>query len=123
MQLGAMLGPVKQVQCEAFYCSPLMSRPKEGDNRRVIMDLSLPQGNALNDYVTKDCFDCTRFVLKLTSIDNIVNNIIKTGKNPVVFKGDVARVFRNLPVNPVDTLKLGIKWNNKFYLDKSVAFG
>ena len=87
------------------------------------MDLSFPQGNALNDHVTKDYFDGTRFVLKLPSIDDIVNNIISTGKTPVMFKVDVTRAFRNLPIDPVDALKLGIKWNNKFYLDKSEAFG
>ena len=87
------------------------------------MDLSFPQGNALNDHVTKEHFDGTRFTLKLPSIDGIVNDIISTEEDPVMFKVDVTRALRNLPVDPVDALKLGIKWNNKFYLDKSVAFG
>ena len=79
-----MLGPVDQVQCEDFHCSPLMSRPKDGESRMVIMDLSFPQGNALNDHVTKDYFDGTQFVLQLPSIDDIVNNIISTGEDPVM---------------------------------------
>ena len=115
-----MLGPVDRVNCEDFHCLPLMSCPKDEDCSRVIMDLSFPQGNALNDHVTKEHFDSTRFALKLPSIDGIVNDIISTGEDPVMFKVDVARAFRTLTV---DALKLGIKWNNKFYLDKSVAFG
>ena len=118
-----MLGPVDRVNSKEFHCSPLMSRPKDEDSRRVIMDLSFPQGNALNDHVTKEIFDSTRFVLKLPSIDDIVSGIIRTGEDPVMFKVDVARAFRNLPVDPVDALKLGIKWKDKFYLDRSVAFG
>ena len=87
------------------------------------MDLSFPQGKALNDQVTKGVFDGTRLVLKLPSIDDIVRDIVTTGEDPVMFKVDVARAFRNLPVDPVDALKLAIKWEGRFYLDKSVAFG
>ena len=54
IELGAMLGPVEVVKHPEFYCSPLMSRPKEGDTRRVILDLSYPKGNFLNDHVSKD---------------------------------------------------------------------
>ena len=62
-----MLGPVDRVNCEEFHCSPLMSQPKDDDSRRVIMDLLFPQGNTLNDHVTRDYFDGTRFALKLPS--------------------------------------------------------
>ena len=118
-----MLGPVDSINSKEFHCSPLMSCLKDGDSRRVIMDLSFPQGKALNDQVTKGVFDGTRLVLKLSSIDDIVRDIVNTGEDPVMFKVDVARAFRNLPVDPVDALKLGIKWEGRFYLDKSVAFG
>ena len=50
------------------------------------MDLSFPQGKALNDQITKGIFDGTRLVLKLPSIDDIV----KIGEDPVMFKVDVA---------------------------------
>ena len=123
ISLGAMLGPVDSVDSKDFHCSPLMSRPKDGDSRRVIMDLSFPQGNALNDQVTKEKFDGTPLVLKLPSIDDFVKDIVSIKEDPVMFKIDVARAFRNLPVDPVDALKLGIKWEGSFYLDKSVAFG
>ena len=114
ISLGAMLGPVDSVNSRDLHCSPLMSHPKDGDSRRVIMDLSFPQGNALNDHLTKEIFDGTRFVLKLPSIEDIVKDIISTREDPVMFKVDVARAFRNLPVDPVDALKLGITWRINF---------
>ena len=93
ISLGAMLGPVDSVDSREFHCSPLMSRPKDEDSRRVIMDLSFPQGIPLNDQVTKGIFDGTRLVLKLPSIDNFVRDIVSTGEDPVMFKVDVARAF------------------------------
>ena len=35
----------------------------------------------------------------------------------------MARAFRNLQVDPADTLKLGTKWNNDAYIDTRVTFG
>ena len=122
IELGAMLGPVEVVNHPEFHCSPLMSRPKEGDTRRVILDLSYPKGSSLNDHVSKDRFDGNLFALKLPSIDSFTQEIINTDNDPVLFKVDVARAFRNLPVDPADCLKFGLKVNNKFFMDKSVAF-
>ena len=35
----------------------------------------------------------------------------------MLFKVDVARAFRNLRVDPADSLKLGIKWKDAFFVD------
>ena len=123
IELEAMLGPLEVVNHPEFHCSPLMSRPKEEDTRRVILDLSYPKGASLNDHVSKDRFDGNLFALKLPSIDPFTQEIINTDNDPVLFKVDVARAFRNLPVDPADCLKFGLKVNNKFFLDKLVAFG
>ena len=45
------LTPVSEVNHPAFHYSPLLTRPKDGSKRRVIMDLSYPTGNAVNDFV------------------------------------------------------------------------
>ena len=123
IEMGAMLGPKDFVDHPEYHCSPLMSRPKDGDSRRVILDLSYPRGKSLNDQVSKDRFDGSLFALKLPSIDTVVQDIIGTQNDPVLFKVDVARAFRNLPVDPADSLKFGPKVNNQYFLDKSVAFG
>ena len=86
-----------------------MSRPKEGDSRKVILDLSYPKGNSLNDHVSKERFDGTLFALKLPYIDAITQDIINIVNDPVLFKVDVARAFRNLPVDPANSLRFGLK--------------
>ena len=35
----------------------------------------------------------------------------------------MVRAFRNLPVDPADSLKFGLKVNGQYFLDKLVAFG
>jgi GGDEF domain-containing protein len=40
LQQGALCGPIHSDEFANIHISPLMSRPKEGDARRIIVDLS-----------------------------------------------------------------------------------
>ena len=102
---GAMLGPVDKVNSLHYHCSPILTRPKDGNKRRVIVNLSYPPGQSLNDQVTRDMFDNRPFTLKFPKIEDIVDQILIT-EDPMLFKIDVARAFRNLRADPVDAVKL-----------------
>ena len=65
----------------------------------MILDLSYPKGMSLNDSVDRFSFDGNAFALKLTSVDNIIGDIRNT-EDPMLFKVDVARGFRNRFVDP-----------------------
>ena len=121
--LGAMLGPLDQVNSEHFHCSPLLTRPKDKNKRRVILNLSHPYGRSVNDHVDKNHFDGHEFTLRFPTIDDIVEEILKVKNDPVLYKIDVVRAFRNLKVDPVDALKFGIQWDGLYFLDQCVAFG
>ena len=43
--------------------------------------------------------------------------------DPLIFQIDVAMAFQNLRVDPVDALKLGIRWNDALYINGGVGFG
>ena len=120
--LGAILGPTPYVESAHFHCSPLLTRPKDLHKRRVILNLSHPYGASVNDQVSKLHFDKRKFTLRFPGIDDIVQKILETD-DPLIYKIDVARAFRNLRVDPVDAVKFGIYWDNCFYLDQSVTFG
>ena len=109
----AIVGTVSEVNHPAFHCSPLLTRPKDGSKRRVIMDLSYPKGNAVNDFVDKDVFADTQFTLRFPTIDDIAEDIITYRDDPVLFKIDAARAFRNLRV----------EWQGELYLDVMITFG
>ena len=68
----------------------------------------------------RDKFD-QDFALKLTCIDDIVRDMANAS-DPVLFKVDVARAFRNLRVDASDCIKFGIKWQGSYYFDGVVAF-
>ena len=89
--------------------SPILIRPKGQDKRQVILDLSYPEGFAMNDQVDRSRFYGNLFSLKFPSIDDIVKEICCHKNDAVISKIDLARAFCNLHVDTADALKLGIR--------------
>ena len=54
----AIVGPVTDLDRPAFPCSPLLTRPRDGNKCQVIIDLSYPKGNAVNDFVDRALSVC-----------------------------------------------------------------
>ena len=123
ISLGAMLGPMTSPPCEGYHCSPLLTRPKDGDKRRVILNLSYPKGASVNDLVDRQYFDHSEFALKFPTVEEIAKESLKFGTEAFLAKVDVARAFRYLRVDPADALKFGIKWQDQYFLDIGVTFG
>ena len=124
LSLGAIIGPVDHVDSDIYHCSPLLSRPKDDHKRRIILNLSHPHGNSVNDSVPRDRFDGKHFTHRFPSVYTIVGKICDLRDcDPVLYKIDVARAFRNIRVDPVDAVKLGIHWKDQYFLDLCVAFG
>ena len=62
------------------------------------------------------------FTLKLPSVDDILELILQV-EDPLMFKIDIAKAFRNLRVDPVDALKFGLSECDAFYFNTSIVFG
>ena len=77
ISLGAILGPVVEIPDQNYHCSPLLTRPKDINKRRVILNLSYPPENSVNYFVNKNTFDNSRFTLKFPTIDDVVQEIKK----------------------------------------------
>ena len=68
----AILGPFNHPPIAKLHTSPFMTRDKpNSENRRVIIDLSWPQGNSVNAGVPSDKYLGTEFFLTYPSVDNI----------------------------------------------------
>ena len=100
---------------------PLMTRPK-GDGRHVILDLSYGE-NSVNNATDRDHFDGDDFTLTLPSLANLLPALRELGSDVRLYKIDISRAFRNVPVVPGDSTHLGIKWKDKYYVEKFLAFG
>ena len=116
------MGPTIAFPFPVHY-SPLLSRPKPDDTRRIIVNLSSPYGDSVNDRISNGVYDVTDFELKYPSVDNIVDAIHELGPDALLSKLDVSRVFRNLHVDPGDFDLLGLSWKGMSYLDVSVPMG
>ena len=120
LEYKALFGPFDEEPHVAFTWSPLMSRPK-GTGRRVILDLSYGD-NSVNTHTMRDVYDGVPFKLFFPSLDDLLPTLQSFGENARIFKVDISRAFRNVPVDPGNAIHLGIKWHDKFYIDKFLAF-
>ena len=99
-----------------------MTREKSSSaNRRVINDLSWPHGHSVNSGVENDCYLGTDFVLTYPSIDKITNEVLKLGKGCQIFKIDISRAFRHVPIDPGELDLLGLHWKG-YLIDRSLMF-
>ena len=105
----AIVGPRPAFPFPVHY-SPLLSRPKPDDTRRIIVNLSFPYGDSVNDRISNAIYDGANFQLKYPSVDNIVEAIHELGPDVLLSKIDVSRAFRNLRVDPADFDLLGLSW-------------
>ena len=102
----------------------MLTRPKAGsESRRVIVDLSWPQGKSVNDVVNQDTYLGTPFKLKFPSIDDITDRILQLEGNCLLYKIDLQRAFRHMKIDPTDIDKTGLHFEGKYYVDTSIPFG
>ena len=119
---GAIVGLFNSKPFEKLHISPLMARTKPDGGTRVIVDLSWPRHCSVNSCVPTNCFDFIEFQLKYPTIDNLICKIKEMGPTALMFKVDLQRAFRNLPMDPADYPVLGLHWQNQTYLDVATAF-
>ena len=73
----------------------MLTSHKEGDSRRVIVDLSFGDG-AVNKVTEKGTYEGQDVSLKLPSLDHLVEEILRLD-NPMLVKADISRAFRSIP--------------------------
>ena len=104
IQQGAVVGPFDCVPFEhRVGVFPLSTREKrDTDERRVIMDLSWPTGESVNDGITKDQFMGFQIKLTFPTIDAMARRVAKLGHGTLMFKVDLTRYLRQLGIDPGD---------------------
>ena len=120
---GAIHGPFDHPPFDNLHISPFMTREKPGaPHRRVIIDLSFPQGETVKSNIDKNQYLGTDFVLTFPSIDLITSKVRKLGKGSLLYKIDISRAFGHVKIYPRDYFLLGLKHQN-CYLDTYLLFG
>ena len=101
-----------------LHCSPLDSCEKRDNTRRLIIDLSQPRGQSINEGIDKD-----QYSVQYTHFDEATKLVRLTGKNCLMSKVGIQHAFRLLPVLPAQLILLGIFWLGKFFVDTRLPFG
>ena len=122
-EYGAIFGPFTEKPFSNLHCSPFITREKpDSENCRVIVDLSWPKGDSVNDYVDSDKYMGTEFKLTFPSIDDITAQVIRLGRGCLLYKADISRAFRHINIDPSDYDKLGLNWDGVCF-DYCLPFG
>ncbi len=123
-QHGAIVGPFNERPFQWTMTSPLMSRPKPNKTeRRVILDLSFPPGESVNDGIPRDEYLGDKCKLRLPSALTLRDNIREIGHGAVMWSKDLQRGYRQMRSCPLDYPLLGMHWRGKFFFDVAVPFG
>ena len=120
----ALLRPFNGPPVAPMHVSPLMTRTKKDSiHRRVIMDMSWPEGASVNEGVDGDWYLGEEVHIKLPTVLFMEERLIELGPGAYMFKTDLARGYRQLRVDPTDWSLLGLQHEGKFYLDVCPPFG
>ena len=124
-QKGAVMGPYTKIPFSTpVGISPLSTRPKKGSqDRRVILDLSFPLGKAVNDGIPKDSYLGMEAKLTFPRKDDFALRIFQLRKGCYIFKIDLSRYFRQIPLDPGDYSLIGYIINGDIYFDKVLSMG
>jgi len=115
---GHMAGPYPEPPFENMRCSGIGVVPKKSGGFRLIMHLSAPTGNSINDGI-----DPEQFSLHYVTVDDALRLVNKHGRGALLAKVDMKHAFRICPVSPLDWPLLCIFWDGKYYVDKVLPFG
>lgn len=125
IRLGAMLGPFTNPPFKQwFQTSPLMSRPKkEGEKRRIIIDLSFPPGAGVNAGIEKHIYEGEYMAYTLPTVLDMGREVASCGRGAFLWKCDLERAYRQLRIDPLAYPLLGIRHSGSYYIDICPSFG
>ena len=118
IERGHTAGPFPHPPFPVNHISPLGAVPKPDGTIRLIMDLSQPAGNSVNDFISKEDFPC-----KYTPFDEATRLVRQAGPGCFLTKVDIKHAYRLLPVRPDDWPLLVYHWEGNYCVDLKLPFG
>ena len=121
---GALLGPFQGPPERTNHISPLMTREKKNsDHRRVIVDLSFPNGYSINDGIDTVNYIDGPLTVRLPSVLTMEERVLALGSGSFLYKTDLARGYRQLRIDLADWGLLAFTHRGSYYLDVCPPFG
>ena len=103
--LGATCGPFSSNTLSVdIVTSPLEIAHSCSGKPCVVVDLSFPHDNSVNDGIPTDSYLGTPFTLHLPGVDALIGIICQKGQGCHLFKKDLSRTYRQLRIDPLDVV-------------------
>ena len=104
LSYDAVLGPFKGITFkEECWFSPLNTIDKKNsDESRVVLDLSDPEGSAVNDGIPKNSYLDSHVNLIFPRVDDLVVLVKEHDRGCLLYKRDLKRAYRQIAVDPSD---------------------
>ena len=118
VQRGHTAGPFTQPPFPHCHISPIGAAPKPDGSCRLVLDLSQPSGDSVNDNINKEEFPCN-----YTHFDAATDLCFRMGRGCYLTKIDIKHAYRLLPVRKEDWPLLVYYWEGKYYVDIKLPFG
>ena len=87
------------------------------------MDLSFPPHASVNIGIPDSSYLNEPYKLRLPGIDRLCEFILQLGQGCLLYKLDLQRAYRQIPIDPKDYHMLGFRFNNLLYFDTRCPFG
>ena len=125
LDAGSLIGPFHTIPfTNRVGVSPLSTREKkDGYSRRTIMDLSYPKGGSVNDHIPKNSYLGIKISLVYPTVDDLAKQLKKLGRGALMWKRDLKRWFRQIPLDPMDVELFGFTWEGLYYFDLVLVMG
>ena len=111
-------GPFRTPPFPITHCSPIGAVEKDDGSARIVMDLSRPQGNSINEWISKD-----EFSVLYSKFDDAVKMVVDMGPGCFMSKLDVKHAFRLIPVHSSQWHLLCYQFQGFYYVDLVLPFG
>ena len=125
LKRGSAIGPFEENPFDSVIAvSPLNAiSKKDTDEPRIILDLSWPLGSSVNDCISIDTYLDEPICTVYPKIDNLVELIKEKGVGCLLYKKDLKKAYRQIPIDPSDIPLLGFNWDGKLYFDTALPMG
>ena len=116
---GRVAGPFPVPLLPSLHISRFGVIPKNNQpgKWRLILDLSSPEGQSVNDGIPKP-----RFTVQYVLVDAFIDGM-SLGRGTLMAKFDVASAHQNVAIHPDDRPLLGMKWRGQYFVDLVLPFG
>ena len=118
LRAGFLAGPFVRPPFPEFHCSPVGAADKPDGSARLLLDLSSPRGDSINEGI-----DAEVFAVQYSSFDDAVVVLRRLGRGAYMAKFDLKNAFRLCPVRRADWPLLCFLWESSYFVHVALPFG